>query len=105
MNAVFTVTRLIVKSARQAVPLALTALILAPLAALHAAEPISLSADHASAVNRQRRIFFQYDPAADIQRKGGFGANMNAVMSHVFDAASHPPHRPAARATLRAAIY
>ncbi|MFZ4767912.1 MAG: hypothetical protein ACOYMN_23435, partial [Roseimicrobium sp.] len=60
------------------------------LAPLHAAEPVSLSADHAAIVNHQRRIFFQYDPAADIQRKGGFGSDMNAVMSYVFDAASQP---------------
>ena len=61
----------------------LTALLLAPLAVStsHAAEPVSLSADHAAIVNHQRRIFFQYDPAADIQRKGGFGSDMDAVMS------------------------
>ncbi len=41
-------------------------------------------------MNHQRRIFFQYDPAADIQRKGGFGADLDAVMSYVFDAASQP---------------
>jgi hypothetical protein len=68
----------------------LAALLLAPLAEMHAAEPVSLSADHAAAVNHQRRIFFQYDPAADIQRKGGFGSDMDAVMSYVFDAASQP---------------
>jgi hypothetical protein len=68
----------------------LAALLLAPLAVLQAAEPVSLSADHAAAVNRQRRIFFQYDPAADIQRKGGFGSNMDTVMNYVFDAASQP---------------
>ena len=65
----------------------LAVLLLTPLAA---AEPISLSANHTTAVNRQRRIFFQYDPAADIQRKGGFGSDINAVMSYVFDAASQP---------------
>jgi hypothetical protein len=58
----------------------LTALLLVPMAALQAAEPVSLSADHAAAVDRQRRIFFQYDPAADLQRPGGFGAEMDAVM-------------------------
>jgi hypothetical protein len=70
----------------------LTALLLAPLAVStsHAAEPVSLSADHAAIVNHQRRIFFQYDPAADIQRKGGFGSDMEAVMSYVFDAANQP---------------
>ena len=41
--------------------------------------------EHQAAVNRQRRIFFQYDPAADIQKKGGFGADMDAVMRYVFD--------------------
>ena len=74
---------------RPTLPL-LAALLLAPLAALHAAEPVSLSADHTAAVNRQRRIFFQYDPAADIQRPGGFGADMAAVMSYVFDGVSQP---------------
>jgi len=39
-------------------PTLLAALLLAPFAVLHAAEPVSLSADHAAAVNRQRRIFF-----------------------------------------------
>ena len=74
---------------KQTLPL-LAALLLAPLAGLHAAEPVSLSVDHAAAVSHQRRIFFQYDPAADIQRKGGFGSDMDAVMSYVFDAASQP---------------
>jgi len=68
----------------------LAALLLAPCAVSQAAEPVSLSTDHAAAVNRQRRIFFQYDPAADIQRKGGFGSDMDTVMSYVFDAASQP---------------
>jgi hypothetical protein len=40
--------------------------------------------------DRERRIFFQYDPAADIQRKGGFGSDMDAVMSYVLDAVSQP---------------
>ena len=35
---------------------------------LHAAKPISISAEHTAIVNHQWRIFFQYDPAADIQR-------------------------------------
>jgi hypothetical protein len=74
---------------RPTLPL-LAALLLAPLAALQAAEPVSLSADHAAAVDRQRRIFFQYDPAADLQRPGGFGADMEAVMSYVFDGVSQP---------------
>jgi hypothetical protein len=74
---------------RPTLPL-LAALLLAPMAELHAAEPVSLSADHAAAVDRQRRIFFQYDPAADIQRPGGFGADMDAVMSYVFDGVSQP---------------
>ncbi len=65
-------------------------LLLAPLLALHAAEPVSLSVEHTTIVNHQRRIFFQYDPAADIQRKGGFGSDMDAVMSYVFDTASQP---------------
>jgi hypothetical protein len=68
----------------------LTALLLSSLAALYAAPPVHLSAGHAAVVNHQRRIFFQYDPAADIQRKGGFGSDMNEVMSYVFDAVSQP---------------
>ena len=67
------------------------ALLLTPLAAVPAADtPPHLTPSHRAAVDRQRRIFFQYDPAADIQRKGGFGSDMNAVMSYVFDAASQP---------------
>jgi len=42
---------------KPALPL-LTAILLAPLAALQAADtPVSLSADHAAVVNHQRRIF------------------------------------------------
>ena len=62
-------------------PTRLSALLLSSLAALYAAPPVRLSAGHAAVVNHQRRIFFQYDPAADIQRKGGFGSDMNSVMS------------------------
>lgn len=80
------VARLTIKS----LLILLTALLLAPLATLHADEPVSLSADHAAVVNHQRRIFFQYDPAADIQRKGGFGSDMDAVMPYVFDAVRQP---------------
>jgi len=66
-------------------------LLVAPLAApLVADTPPHLTPSHRAAVDRQRRIFFQYDPAADIQRKGGFGSDMNAVMSYVLDAASQP---------------
>ena len=65
-------------------------LVLAPLAALQAAESVNLAAEHAAAVDRQRRIFFQYDPAADIQRKGGFGSDMGAVMGYVFDSVCEP---------------
>ena len=60
-------------------------LVLAPLVASQAVDSVHLSANHAAAVDRQRRIFFQYDPAGDIQRKGWFGADMDAVMSYVFD--------------------
>ncbi len=45
---------------------------------------------HQAAVDRQRRIFFQYDPAVDIQRKGGFGSEMEALMGYVFDFADMP---------------
>lgn len=68
----------------------LFALLFATLAALEAAEPFSLSSDHVAAVNHQRRIFFQYDPAADIQRKGGFGSDIDAVMDYIFDFADMP---------------
>ena len=68
----------------------LTALLLTPLAVLHAGEPVSLSADHAAAVNHQRRIFFQYDPGADIQLKGGFGSDMESLMDYVYDFADMP---------------
>jgi len=51
-----------------------------PLTALHAADtPIELAPAHRAAVDQQRRIFFQYDPAADIQRT------------------SELPHRPSQR--------
>ena len=66
------------------------ALLLSSLTAMPAAEPVTLSPRHAAAVNRQRRIFFQYDPAADLQRKSGFGSDINEVMSYVFDAVSQP---------------
>ena len=69
----------------------LAALLLASFTTLHAADAATqLTPAHHAAVDHQRRIFFQYDPAADIQRKGGFGSDMNAVMSYVFDAASQP---------------
>jgi len=68
-----------------------TTLLLASFTPLHAADAATqLTPAHQAAVDHQRRIFFQYDPAADIQRKGGFGADMDAVMSYVFDAACHP---------------
>ena len=58
-------------------PLLLPALLLAPLAAT--CEPVSLSPDHAAAVNRQRRTSSN-TASADIQRPGGFGLDMAAVM-------------------------
>jgi hypothetical protein len=45
---------------------------------------------HAAAVDKPRKIFFQYDPAADIQKKGGFGSDMEALMGYVFDFADMP---------------
>lgn len=61
------------------------------LTPLHAADaPVQLTPAHRAMVDHQRRIFFQYDPSADIQRKGGFGSDMDAVMNYVFDAASQP---------------
>lgn len=69
----------------------LAALQFASLTAVHAADaPVQLAPAHRAVVDHQRRIFFQYDVAADIQLKGGFGSDMNAVMSYVFDAASQP---------------
>ena len=73
---------------RQALIL-LTALLLAPLTALSAGE-FHFTPEHQAAVNRQRRIFFQYDPFADIQQKGGFGSDMDSVMRYVFDFADMP---------------
>lgn len=51
---------------------------------------VPLPPEHLAAVERPRRIFFQYDPSADIQRKGGFGGDMDAVMDYVFDFADLP---------------
>jgi len=62
---------------------------LAPLSALHAGD-FKFTPEHQSAVNRERRIFSQYDPAADIQKKGGFGSDMEAVMDYVFGFADLP---------------
>ena len=67
----------------------LTALLLSPLSALHAAD-IPFTPEHQAAVNRERRIFSQYDPAADIQKKGGFGSDMEALMEYVFGFADLP---------------
>lgn len=52
----------------------LAALQFALLTAVHAADaPVQLTPAHRAVVDHQRRIFFQYDVAADIQLKGGFG--------------------------------
>ena len=67
----------------------LTALLLAPPAALHAAG-FKFTPEHEATVSRERRIFFQYDPYADIQQKGGFGSDMESVMDYVFDFADMP---------------
>jgi len=64
-------------------------LLLAPQAALHTAD-FKFTPEHQAAVNRQRRIFFQYDPAADIQKKGGFGSDIDSVMDYVFGFADLP---------------
>ena len=50
----------------------------------------TFSTEHKEAVNRQRRIFFQYDPFADIQGPGGFGSDVHAIMNYVFDFAEQP---------------
>lgn len=69
----------------------LTALLLSPLAELHAADTaIQLTPAHHAAVDHQRRIFFQYDPGADIQLKGGFGSDMESLMDYVYDFADMP---------------
>jgi hypothetical protein len=57
---------------------------------MNQANPVRLTPAHAAAVNHQRRIFFQYDPYADIQARGGFGSDMDAVMDYVFDFADMP---------------
>ena len=67
----------------------LAVLLLVPPAAAPAAD-VTHSPEHRAAVNRQRRIFFQYDPAADIQLEGGFGSDMEALMGYVFDFADMP---------------
>jgi hypothetical protein len=72
-------------------PILLTALLLAPLAALQAADAATqLTPAHRTAVDHQRRIFFQYDPGADIQLKGGFGSDMESLMDYVYDFADMP---------------
>lgn len=67
----------------------LAALLLWPSAIVQAVD-FTPSPEHRAAVNRQRRIFFQYDPAADIQLEGGFGSDMEALMGYVFDFADMP---------------
>lgn len=69
--------------------LVVAALLLAAPAGLMA-EEFTFSPEHRAAVNRQRRIFFQYDPAADIQLEGGFGSAMEPLMGYVFDFADMP---------------
>ena len=69
----------------------LTVLLLSPLVALHATDtPFKLSPKHLAAGNHQRRIFAQYDPAADIQRPGGFGTDIDALMDYIFDYVDQP---------------
>ena len=88
------------KLIRSAFAVVALALLLAAASLLPAAPPaqfqersaaaFTLSPEHRAAVNHQRRIFFQYDPAADIQLKGGFGSDMDALMGYVFDFADMP---------------
>jgi hypothetical protein len=61
-----------------------------PAKAARKAADFKFTPEHEAAVNRQRRIFFQYDPYADIQTKGGFGSDMEALMGYVFDFADMP---------------
>ncbi len=51
--------------------------------------PIAVDTEHRAAVDRPRRIFFQYDPG-DLKRKGGFGSDMNTVMEYVYDFTGRP---------------
>ena len=67
----------------------LTAILFTSLATLHA-EGFKPTPEHLAAVNRERRIFSQYDVAADIQKKGGFGADMDTVMRYAFGFADLP---------------
>ena len=55
-----------------------------------AAQSFELSERHAAQVNRQRRIFTQYDPAIDILREGGFGSEIGPLMDYVFAYAGQP---------------
>lgn len=69
----------------------LSALLLVSLGRLSAEEaPMTFTPEHVAAVERPRRIFFQYDPAADIQKPGGFGADLDSVMRYVFDFVDMP---------------
>jgi len=43
-----------------------------------------LSEEHINTVNKERRIFVQWDVGNDIQRKGGFGSDMDKVMEYSF---------------------
>jgi hypothetical protein len=55
-----------------------------------AAQSFELSERHLAQVNRQRRIFTQYDPATDILREGGVGSQVGPLMDYVFAYASQP---------------
>lgn len=69
----------------------LTGLILASFTTLHAADAATqLTPTHRAAVEHQRRIFSQYDPAADILREGGFGSDIDRLMGYVFGYVDQP---------------
>jgi hypothetical protein len=68
----------------------LTALLLAPLGALHAADAqaIKLTPEHIAAVNQQRRIFCQYDPT-DFEASW-LGKDIDVLMRYRFGYIDQP---------------
>jgi hypothetical protein len=68
----------------------LCGMMLAVCAADVAAQTFTLDARHLAQVNRQRRIFTQYDPAIDVLHEGGFGSDIGRVMEYVFAYADQP---------------
>jgi hypothetical protein len=73
--------------ARRYVPLAAALFLFAGAAR---SQPPWLNPPHRSQLDRQRRIFAQYDPSADILGKGEAGSGMDDVMRYVFGYADEP---------------